>query len=186
MDWELEVSKRPSFGEDISVTTNAVSMNKPSFHCYRDFELFDKNNKLFATATSKWVLFDGERNKISKIDSDVMKDFEPEGNPENSESKLAKLKEPSNYTNILEYKIQRSDIDVNQHMNNLNYLKLAYEALPEDVFLDEELNHLRIMYKHQIKLGDYVKCFYTKQEDGFYITIKSNNEKVLHAIVKLW
>ena len=52
--------------------------------------------------------------------------------------------------------------------------------------MGEELKNLRIMYKKQIKLGDRVKCFYSKQDDGIYITIKSEDEKTLHAIVKLW
>lgn len=186
MDWELEVKKRPAFGENIIVNTSAVSVGKPSFHCYRNFELFDENNELFATATSKWVLFDSKNEKITKVDSDIMKLFNTEGNPEEAEAKLTKLREPDSYEEVLEYKVKRSDIDVNMHMNNLNYLKLAYEALPEELFFDEELNHLRIMYKHQIKLNDEVKCFYSKQNDGVYVTIKSKNQKVLHAIVKLW
>ena len=72
------------------------------------------------------------------------------------------------------------------HMNNLNYLRLAYEILPDEIFLNEELKNLRIMYKHQIRINQKIKCFYSKQEDGIYVTIKSEDENVLHAIVKLW
>lgn len=186
MDWELEVKKRPVFGECIRVNTNAVSVGKPSFHCYRNFELFDETNEVFATATSKWVLFDGDKNKITKVNEDILELFHPEGDPQEAESKLLKLQEPINYESIYEYEVKREDLDVNNHMNNLNYLKLAYEALPDDVFFGEELDNLRIMYKKQIKLGEKVKCFYSKQDDGIYVTIKSEDEKTLHAIVKLW
>ena len=154
MDWELEVYKRPKFGDVIKANTSAVSLEKPTYHCYRNFEVFDENDNLVATATSKWLLFDTEKNKIVKIDADTMKLFNPEENSKKSEEKILKLKDPEEYDSIFQYQVQRADIDMVQHMNNLNYLKLAYEAIPEDLFFGNELNNVRIMYKHQIKLGD--------------------------------
>ena len=67
MDWELEVYRRPKFGEIIHTNTKAVSLGKTSFHCYRDFEVFDDNNKLIATATSRWIFYNMETNKIDKL-----------------------------------------------------------------------------------------------------------------------
>jgi len=186
MDWELEVYRRAEFGENICVKTKAISMEKASYHCYRDFEIFDENNKLIATATSKWVFFNLETNKITKLTPEMLEIFNPEGDYRKSEEKLLKLKEPDSYESVFDYQVARADIDMVKHMNNLNYLRLAYEALPENIFLEDELNHTRIMYKHQIKLGDRVKCLYKKQDDGHYISIKSEDEKTLHAIVKLW
>lgn len=70
-------------------------------------------------------------------------------------------------------------------MHNLNYLKLAYEALPEEVYYSKEKDNVRIMYKHQILLGDKVKCYYTNIENKDIITIKSKDDSILHAIVEL-
>lgn len=186
MDWQLEVKNRPAFNEDINIETYAVASNKPSFHCYRDFNLFDKNNNLIATATSKWVLFDSNINKIVKVDENIMNKFGSEGNSSVSEAKLKKLKERDLTRCTFEYTVNRADIDVNKHVNNLNYLKFAYEAIPEDLFFGEELNNLRIMYKHQIKLGDKIKCCYSFEDNKHSIAIKSEDEKTLHAIVELW
>ena len=85
----------------------------------------------------------------------------------------------------IEYDVKRSDIDVNKHMHNLNYLKLAFEALPEEVYYSKEKDNVRIMYKHQILLGDKVKCYYTNIENKDIITIKSKDDSILHAIVEL-
>ena len=41
------------------------------------------------------------------------------------------------------------------------------------------------MYKHQILYGDKVKCYYSKQEGKDIITIKSEDDSILHAIVEL-
>lgn len=186
MDWKLEVFKRPSFGEKIYAKTWATENEKPSYHVYRNFELLDENNELVATATSKWILFDVEDGKIVKIDNDIISLYNPQDSAKSAEEKIGKLKVPTSYESVFEYKVKRADIDINRHMHNLNYLNLAYEALPENVYNNPELNNVHIMYKHQIKLGDNVKCFYTFENDKHFVTIKSEDEKTLHAIVELY
>ncbi len=188
MDWELEVKKRARFNDVLTINTYAPILDKLSFHCYRNFEIYNASSELIATATSKWIFYNFELNKITKLTSEMFCQFQPEGEAIEAERKLLKLKEPSSYENasIYNYTVKRMDIDVNKHMNNLNYLRLAYEVLPENIYFDNELNNLRIMYKHQIKLGDKVKCFYIKKDERNIISIKSADEKTLHAIVELW
>lgn len=184
MDWELEVKKRPTFGEKITCKTWGVNIEKATFHVYRNFEVFDENQELIATATSKWVLYDIENNKIVKIDKEFYSIFNPEGKEEAVKGKLEKIKELEDYSNVCEYTVKRFDIDMNNHMHNLNYLNLAYEALPEDVYMKEDLNNIHIMYKHQLKFGDTVKCFYRFEDGKHYVTIK--NENTVNSIISLW
>lgn len=186
MDWELEVVKRPSFGEKITALTWATEIKKPTFHVYRDFEVLDENNNLVATATSKWLLFDTENNKITKVDDSFMVLYKPEGSDESARSKIDKIKEPEGYSNLIEYKVKRADIDMNQHVHNLNYLNIAYEALPQEVYENQQFDNLHIMYKHQIKPEDTVRCFYQFENGRHFVTIKSQDEKLIHSIIELW
>mgnify|MGYP003312477354 FL=1 len=73
-------------------------------------------------------------------------------------------------------------IDVNNHVHNLYYLDLAYMALPEEVY-DKDFSEIDILYKKEIKLGDTVRCLYSAEED--LITIKNEDESIIHAILKL-
>lgn len=183
MDWKLQVLERPKYGTTIKAKTWARPIRKRPFSTYRDFEVFDGDKKV-AIATSKWILFDLETNKISKITDDILDLYKPE-NEKVFEEEIEKIKEPQELNQYIDYEVKRADIDVNKHMHNLNYLKLAYEALPEEVYYSKEKNNVRIMYKHQILLGDKVKCYYNKQENKDIITIKSQDDSVLHAIVEL-
>jgi acyl-ACP thioesterase len=63
---------------------------------------------------------------------------------------------------------------------------LAYEALPEDIYAKEESDNIEIMYKKQIHLNDPITCIYSNEENKNIVTIKSKDEKTLHAIVKLF
>lgn len=143
------------------------------------------NGKISAIGTSKWILFDLETNKIAKITEDIIDLYKPEPEKVFEKDEIEKLKEVDELNSYIEYDVKRSDIDVNKHMHNLNYLKLAYEALPEEVYYSKEKDNVRIMYKHQILLGDKVKCYYTNIENKDIITIKSKDDSILHAIVEL-
>ena len=101
-------------------------------------------------------------------------------------SEIEKLKEPDHFDCQTNYTILRRDIDTNLHVNNLNYLLFAYEALPKEVFDNSDFENIDIMYKKQCLLGDQIICFYTKISDNEHIiTIKSHDLKILHSIIKL-
>ena len=186
LDWYLEVKKRLSFNDTIKVITYALPTDKPSFNCYRNFEIYDENDELIAKATSKWLFYNFEQKKIVKLDTNMLNLFNPEGNLQEAEEKVSKLKEPASYKKMIEYQVRRSDIDVNNHVNNLVYLKIANEILPDDVYFADEPNNLRITYKHQIRLGEEVKIYYTIEENKHIVTIKSQDDSKLHAIVELF
>ena len=184
MDWKLEVFKRPKFGAKLKVKTWARPIGKQPFSTYRDFEIYEEDKKV-GIATSKWILFDLETNRIAKITDDIIDLYSPKEENVFEETEIKKLKEPQNLEKYIYYDIKRSDIDINKHLHNLNYLKLAYETLPEDVYMGEERKNLRIMYKHQILFGDKVKCYYNKIDEKEVVTIKSEDNSILHAIIEL-
>ena len=185
MDWKLQVIKRAGFGEKIIVKTWAKTMSKPQFYTYRDFEVYNEKEELIAIATSKWVFLDIEKERISKIDLEVLKLYNPDDKRVFGIEEIEKINIPDNFENVTEYQVKRFDIDVNRHMHNLNYINLAYEALPEEVYNTQEFDNVRVSYKHQIKLGDNVKCYYSKSNEVHTVVIKNEDESVIHAIVEL-
>ena len=141
--------------------------------------------KLIAVATSKWVLFDLKEQKITKLTDEIISPYKPESESVFEEPLIKKIKEPENAELSFIYEVKRSDIDMIKHMHNLNYLNLAYEALPEESYFNSEKNNVCIMYKNQILLGEKVKCYYAKQENEEIVIIKNEDDSMVHAIVKL-
>ncbi len=186
LDWNLEVYKRLKFNDIIKVRTYALPVVKPTFHCYRNFEIYDENENLIATAQSKWLFYNFKERRIEKLTSERVADYQPEGNLQETENKINKIKEPISFEIVKESHARRMDIDVNNHMNNLVYLKLAYEVLPEDIYFSDELKKLRVTYKHQIKLGTKIKICYSKVDNKHIVVIKSQDDTRIHAIVELW
>ena len=180
--WKVKVFKRAKMNETVKVVTWSRMIEK--FYAFRDFKVFDKDDNLLAIATSKWIYMDTENLKIVKVQDDVASCYESELEAVFEEISDIKLKEPdSDYINEIEFKITRNLIDINNHVHNIYYMDIAKEALPEDVYLNDELNSFEIMYKKEIKAGSLVKAYYTYENGEHIVSIKSND--VLHAIIKL-
>lgn len=183
LDWKLQVLKRPQYGQIVNVNTWGRNMKRA--YTYRDFEMYDEQNNLCVIGTSKWALVNVNTGKIARINEEVIKKYQIEEKNVFNIEELVKLKVPETYSLEIEYKVCRRDIDLNGHMHNLYYLDLAYEVLPQEVYEKRPFNSVRIQYKKEVKLGDIIKCRYTFEDGKHIITICSENNERIHAIIIL-
>ncbi|MCF0124306.1 MAG: hypothetical protein HUJ68_00840 [Clostridia bacterium] len=182
LEWKAEIIERPSYGPYLTVKTWCSEINK--FFCYRDYEIYDHNNKLCVSAIARWTILDLEERKMIRI-GDVIKDaYQAEEKNVSFKTKWDKLKIPTEFMSEYEYTVQRRDLDVNGHMHNLYYLDLAYETLPQEIYEQRPFDQMRITYKKEILLGQKLKCKYTKEE-GKHIIVIEGEDKTIHAIVEL-
>ena len=182
--WKIKVLSRPKYNTEVETHTWVRDINK--IFTYRDYKMYDEDGNLAVIATSKWAMIDVKRGKIAEITSKIEKDYQPEDISVFEERKIDKLAEPETVILKRDCPVLRGDIDMNGHVHNVNYLNYAYETLPAEVYENETLNNIEIMYKRQIKLGDKIVCFYTKENNKHIVTIKSEDEQTLHAIVELY
>lgn len=184
LEWKLKLIKRPNYAEKIKVKT----WSKPSVkvYSYRDFEIYDEAENIIGTASSKWVLLDLEKRRMVKIGKEIDDKYEIETNKSVFENNIfEKIKEPEKYQSEITYTVKRVDIDVNNHMHNLNYIELANEALPEEIYKNNQFNEIRISYKREIKLGETVRCKYAFENDSHIIVIKNEEDTFIHAIIEM-
>ncbi len=184
LNWKVKIFRRLNYGETVTIRTWARTASKVS--TLRDFEVIDENGKTACIATTRWTLISTDTQSITKITDDIINKYNPENGTVLPDFEFKRLEEPKEFSNEYVYTTQRRDIDVNKHMHNLNYLDLAYEALPEDVYFNNDFNNIEIMYKTAIILGDTSKCLYTHENGKHLVTIKSMDEKALHCIINLW
>lgn len=184
LNWKLQVFSRPIWNTKLTINTWSSKHTLVAF--YRDYEILDENNNLVAIATSKWVLFDFNKNGIAKLTDEIESRYTHVDKHVFDVPMNEKLREPENSTLVSNYTVCRRDIDTNHHVNNLNYLDFAYEAIPENIFFNSDFKNVEIMYKHEAKLGETLNLFYGKQDNVNVVTIKNNDNDKLHCIVKLY
>ena len=185
LEWKLQVIRRPYYAEKIKILTWSKGAIK--YYTFRDFEIYDEQGNLIIIASSKWVLLDIEKGKIVKVSPEILAKYGTEPDKTAFEDEpFEEIKEPEEYQYETKYTVRRADIDVNKHMHNLNYIELANEALPEDVYRGALFNDVRISYKKEIKLGEIVKCKYALRDGKHVVVVKSEDESVLHAIIEMF
>lgn len=184
LNWKIQFFNRPKYGETLTIKTWSRYSSK--LYCYRDFEIYDSNQKLIAIASSKWVLIDVSKGRIAKLEDELMELYNPENKSVFNIVEIDKISEPTSIDNTINYRIRKADIDVNNHVNNLCYVDIALEAFPGSTNEFNSCNNFEIMYKHQIRLDDEVDVSFTVQNNENYVVIKSDNGKKLHSIIKWW
>ncbi len=183
LSWKVEVKKRPLICDTLNVKTWSWCIDK--FYAYRDFEITNQYNEIVAIATSKWVFIDIDKGKLIKVPDEVTEKYKLEPNFKVFENNnVEKLVEPKNCINKINYKITRNLIDINKHLHNIYYLDIAKETLPEEIAFSNELNNFEVMYKKETKLGENVKALYSKENGYHYVTIKNEDENIIHAIMR--
>lgn len=183
LGWKVKVLQRPIYGDKLHIVTWARNTEK--FSTYRDYKVYNQNNELAIIGTSKWVLIDTTTGKLRPIPEEIIKLYRPDNKTvfPADETELSKLTASDNYDSVCTHVVSRSEIDLNNHMHNLYYLDMAYEALPAEIYKKNTFNCFEITYKKQIKLHDTVKCYYVFEENTHKVVIKSLDDKKTHAII---
>lgn len=182
LSWKLKIYERPCWNTELTVKTWAREFSRVS--SWRDFEVFDKNGTKIAIATTEWVLIDAQKMSLKRLTEEMENEYGIYPKNVFEEEFTGKIKEAENMNVVYEYTASRRDIDVNHHVNNVIYLELAYDAFPKDISPD--FSNLEIYYKKQIKIGEKVKVLYGKEENAHTVSIRSIDEKTLHAVLKFF
>jgi len=183
LDWRIKVIKRPKYGEVLKVRTWSRGIQK--FFAFRDYELVNSEEEILAIGTSRWILRDINKHKMTLLNEDMMKAYESEIRTVFDDEDFSKVELPNEFSNEIEYECMRRDIDFNGHMHNLYHFELAYEALPEEIYDNNTFDNFKITYKKEIKLGDTINCKYTLEEDKNIVVI-STEEGNMNSVIQLW
>ena len=180
LDWKMEVIKRPKYNDEINVETWSRKVER--LYAYRDFQFKDKDGNIISIGTSRWIFVDTDRKRPVRLTADIANLYESETDKNVFLEEMEDIK-CGGYLFKKDYCVQRRDIDINQHMNNLSYLDMAYEILPEDIYNTKVFNNIRIVYKKEILYGEKVECYYEEQNNKHIITAKSQGK--VNAIIEL-
>lgn len=185
LNWKVEIKEYPCLNDKITVKTWPRTFDR--LYSYRDFEVYDEENRLIAIASSKWFPVDTVTKRIRKITPEIADAYgEPYTKSVFENAFSEKVKVPEELKLNFNYEVQRRDIDTNGHVNNLHYIDYALETLDENVFNNTAFNNLEIIYKKEIKYKEKINCYYSYGDNKHIITIKSEDNETLHAIVKLY
>jgi len=181
---KIHISQFPRWKEKITIQTWATGTEGPFGN--RDFIILNDERKTIAVASSSWLV----------IRTDTKTPVRPKRFVENLpnyngktvfKTPLKKLKPKNEFDFKESIKIHYSDIDINQHVNNVKYIKWVIDACPMDKLTKNQITELQINFLHESKLTAELNIFRNKLINGtnqFVIKNDITGIEHCHAIIK--
>lgn len=179
--WKLKMGKKAAWGEPLTVRTWPRRMD--IHFSDRDFLVTDAAGETVAAATSRWLLLDVRTGRVTRVTEELAAHYEIWDHKAVEGEIPTGGRSPEDARETFAYTALGRDLDTFHHVNNLHYLELGREALPEEV-RPLPLSTVEILYKRQIKRGERVRFFYALVDGKHQVEIRDDEGKKTHAL--LW
>lgn len=156
--WQVVVERYADLCEEIVVGTWPYDFN--GFTGMRNFIMKNREGETLAYANSLWAFLDTKRGRPVKVPGYVADAYTLEEKL-SMEYAPRKITVPEDAAPREPFPVHKSHLDTNHHVNNVQYIQMARDYLPQGFCIHE----LRAEYKRQAVLGDVI-CPYVKQEAG--------------------
>lgn len=93
-----------------------------------------------------------------------------------------RIKLPKSLDEAYTYTIMKRDLDANHHVNNLCFLDIAVETLPDNI-IDDEFNNISIIYKKEMLYKDIVSCYYEFKDGEHIVYMYNKGKNILNGVV---
>lgn len=158
---QVMIDRYPTWGDVVQVDTWVAPSGKHGMR--RDWLLRDsKTGEILTRASSNWVMMNKETRRLSKIPDEVRDEIEHyfvDAPPvvDDDGRKLPKLDETTADYARNGLTPRWSDLDVNQHVNNVKYIGWILESAPQEVVEKYELASLTLEYRRECRKDSVLK-----------------------------
>lgn len=165
--WNIEMFRNIKYEDKIKIKTRAYSFRK--FYAYRTFEVENEKGEKLAEAKSTWLMIDFKKRKAIRIPSEYAEGYGY------ISTKELKLEDVPKFTGEEQeqIKVKYSNIDANNHVNNVNYIRWALDNTPIEYIEEKDIKEVRIVYSKEAvykeKISVYTEFKNNENEDiGLY------------------
>lgn len=174
--WRIILHRRPEVGEEVKVSTWATGFK--GIFGPRDFCMKTVDGELLVEAQTLWVYIDTESGRPTKPTDEEVAMYEVEP-PLDIEVSARKIKAPEGMLEMDTVPVRKYQIDTNHHVNNSQYVQLAYEVVREDYRVKE----IRVEYKKAAVFGDVFTIKMKEEEERIVVGLYDEGD-LPYAVVE--
>lgn len=186
--YDIKIYRYPIFGETISITTEPVGFKK--FYGLRKYIIKDEKDTLIGEGTALFFLIDIEKRRPIRIQEEQYGFYGVDGDLDCdiSMDKIEKCDEEQYHK---EFDIRYSDIDSNNHVNNVKYVEWTIEAVPVEIVSNYVLKRIKVVFEKETTYGEKISVSATVKEVEdkklkTYHKIKNNEGSQLTVLEAEW
>lgn len=170
---DIKIYRYPIFGETITINTQPIGFKK--FYGLRKYTIMDAKNNLIGEASALFFLIDINKRRPTRIQEEQYEMYGVDGDVDYdiSMDRIEKL-DQGQYNK--QFNIRYSDIDSNNHVNNVKYVEWAIEAVPLGVINNYSIRRIKIIFEKETVYGESILSSATVNK------IDDSNLKSYHTI----
>lgn len=179
---KYEFSYLPKLDDVIEITTFPGKIH--GVKALRNFT-FTVNGETIGKGYNYWLMVDFARRKpiLNKDFANLLKN-----KPESIDGffKLNKIKTPDAMSYVKTKLVDVADLDWNNHMNNVKYSSVIYNAIPKDRLENKKILSFHIDYLKECKYNDELQIYFDDANDGrSYICGKTEDNCMFKSVIQL-
>jgi acyl-ACP thioesterase len=172
--FHLIIHRYASWQEKIHIRTWPAGV-RGRLVALRDFYVTDDSGKLLVQAVSEWMMIDLSTRHLARLPQHLAP-LAPEGTPRSGVPELAeKIPDFEQATWSCTLAVRRSDLDFNNHVNNVHYVEWGLEPLPNHWIETHHISRMDITFRAEALHQDELRCEAAPQSDTV----------LLHRIVRV-
>ncbi len=184
----LRVTYYPFWKQHITIET--WPSDKGSFYAIRDFRILNENGIEIGQATSSWMMLDIIKRKPVLI-PEYIEEMKNKERGRALDDRFEKLPKLERIDSAKLFNVRLSDLDLNQHVNSVNYIEWALESVPADILKGFILTDVEVTYRAESNYNDRIQsqCQVEIGEKDCKIIHRlqrESNEKELARLVSTW
>ena len=154
----------------------------------REYQITDKEGKLYANASSRWCLIDMVNGKLlpsKAIDNQDYSTYNTAKVLEDVQWKIPSFKQEEGELKFV-LTIANSEYDHNMHVNNTRYADYCLNCFSVAELSDKKLKKFSITYVKQCKEGETLSFYRKQQENGSYLAhgFNEKGELVVQSLIE--
>ena len=165
----VHMDRYPRWRDTVRIRT--IPHAARALFAHRDFVVETPGGDRYGCGTSRWMILDLKTRKAVRIPATASFDPLPvplfgEGEPF---TRLRYPAEPPPGESRREYRVMRSHIDTNGHVNNVHYVNWMLESVPADIDARLHVSDIEIAYRSETLYGESVSTRCAPLPDGSFL-----------------
>lgn len=161
--YDIQIGRIPRFGETILLKTLPHSIYR--FMGFRKFWAMDEKGEELVVADSSWLFVNTLTKRPLRVNEDMKKAYGHLDKPE-SRQEMDAIPALEKLDAEKKFLVRQSDIDVNMHVNHVQYVGWALESLPAEIAEKYRLKRLQVAFKKETVYGTGIKSLVEIHEQG--------------------
>jgi medium-chain acyl-[acyl-carrier-protein] hydrolase len=155
---------------DRPITAKTGVMRIRQFEAQRKYEIW-QDGALKVIATASWFTVNTSRMKVIIVPQEISDAYDELNEADNGLEFIKLRPEKDMPPAVSQTKVERRDIDTNNHMNNVKSVEVALELIPEDFAIGE----LMITYRKALLPSETVLMCAKQTENGYHTELKNGD-----------